>query len=60
MANMMAKLRWGVRIFGSEANRRESQASTIKLVATEKLEVMKLLLKKTGKSKFKLSLSNLT
>ena len=60
MANMMAKLRWGVRIFGSEAKRRESQASTIKLVATEKLEVMKLLLKKTGKSKFKLSLSNLT
>ena len=55
MANMMAKLRWGVRIFGSEAKRRESQGSTIQLVATDKLEVMKLLLKKTGKSKRYLS-----
>ena len=52
MASMLSKLRYGVRLFGSEAKRREAQAEVTKLVATPKLQVMKLLMKRTGIAEF--------
>ena len=52
MASMLSKLKFGVRLFGSEAKRREAQAEVTRLVATPKLQVMKLLLKKTGMAEF--------